>query len=198
MTSWSRNPTRPMRRSRRGRLAAGGGQAGPRPRRLRSRRSTGSAGSLAICNPLYGVQLLFSEDMAARLLPRGQRLDGQGMARPRSAAARLDRGADAEHRIGGRRDRALRRGPPLRAGAGAGDGRDAARPAALLADLCGRRAHGLPIGIHAGSAYRHPLTSVGWPSYYVEDYAPGAGFQIAAASLISEGVFAKYPGSRWC
>ena len=30
--------------------------------------------------------------------------------------------------------------------------------------------HGLPIGIHAGSVYRHPVTPVGWPSYYVEDY----------------------------
>ena len=30
---------------------------------------------------------------------------------------------------------------------------------------------GLPIGIHAGSAYRHPVTSVGWPTYYAEDSA---------------------------
>ena len=30
--------------------------------------------------------------------------------------------------------------------------------------------HRLPIGIHAGSAYRHPVTSLGWPSYYIEDY----------------------------
>src|SRR3546814_12531556 len=29
--------------------------------------------------------------------------------------------------------------------------------------------HGLPVGIHAGSTYRHHVTSVGWPSYYVED-----------------------------
>ncbi len=32
--------------------------------------------SLAICNCLYGVQLLFSEDMARRLRPRGERLAG--------------------------------------------------------------------------------------------------------------------------
>ena len=31
--------------------------------------------------------------------------------------------------------------------------------------------HGLPLGIHAGSSYRHPVTSLGWPSYYIEDYA---------------------------
>ncbi|HEY1244853.1 MAG TPA: amidohydrolase family protein, partial [Hyphomicrobiaceae bacterium] len=54
--------------------------------------------------------------------------------------------------------------------------------------------HGLPIGIHAGSAYRHPVTSLGWPSYYAEDYAAQAqGFQSQVASLISEGVFAKFP-----
>ena len=54
--------------------------------------------------------------------------------------------------------------------------------------------HGLPIGIHAGSAYRHPVTSLGWPTYYVEDYAAQAqGFQSQLASLITEGVFAKFP-----
>jgi len=38
--------------------------------------------------------------------------------------------------------------------------------------------HRLPIGIHAGSAYRHPVTSLGWPTYYVEDYAAQTqGFQ---------------------
>ncbi len=31
--------------------------------------------------------------------------------------------------------------------------------------------HGLPLGIHAGSTYRHSITSLGWPSYYIEDYA---------------------------
>ena len=38
--------------------------------------------------------------------------------------------------------------------------------------------HGLPIGIHAGSAYRHPVTPIGWPTYYTEDYvAQAAAFQ---------------------
>jgi predicted TIM-barrel fold metal-dependent hydrolase len=57
--------------------------------------------------------------------------------------------------------------------------------------------HGLPIGIHAGSAYRHPVTSLGWPSYYVEDYcAQSQGFQSQVASLVCEGVFAKHPGLK--
>ena len=34
--------------------------------------------------------------------------------------------------------------------------------------------HGLPVGIHAGSAYRHPVTPLGWPTYYTEDYAAQA------------------------
>ncbi|WGF88577.1 amidohydrolase family protein [Marinivivus vitaminiproducens] len=57
--------------------------------------------------------------------------------------------------------------------------------------------HGLTLGIHAGSSYKHPVTPVGWPSYYVEDYASQAvGFQGQVASLICEGVFNKFPELR--
>ena len=57
--------------------------------------------------------------------------------------------------------------------------------------------HGLPIGIHAGSAYRHPVTPLGWPSYYTEDYAAqAAAFQQCLSSLICEGVFSKFPNLR--
>jgi predicted TIM-barrel fold metal-dependent hydrolase len=55
----------------------------------------------------------------------------------------------------------------------------------------------LPIGIHAGSAYRYAPTPVGWPSYYVEDYiAQSAAFENQLLSMIAEGVFAKYPGLK--
>lgn len=54
--------------------------------------------------------------------------------------------------------------------------------------------HHLPIGIHAGSTYRHPVTPVGWPSTYVEDYVSQASaFASALTSLVAEGVFAKFP-----
>ena len=58
--------------------------------------------------------------------------------------------------------------------------------------------HDLPIGIHAGSTYRHPVTAgVGWPSYYSEDYAAqSVGFQSQLTSLICEGVFSKFPNLR--
>lgn len=57
--------------------------------------------------------------------------------------------------------------------------------------------HGLPIGVHAGSAHRHPPTSIGWTSWYVEDYsAQSLGFQSQLASLVTEGVFQKFPALK--
>jgi uncharacterized protein len=54
--------------------------------------------------------------------------------------------------------------------------------------------HGLPIGIHAGSAQLHPPSATGWPSYYLEDYVSQAqGFAGTLNSLITEGVFVKFP-----
>jgi predicted TIM-barrel fold metal-dependent hydrolase len=56
---------------------------------------------------------------------------------------------------------------------------------------------GLPIGIHAGSAYRYAPTAVGWPSYFIEDYvSQSAAFENQLQSMISEGVFAKFPGLK--
>jgi predicted TIM-barrel fold metal-dependent hydrolase len=53
---------------------------------------------------------------------------------------------------------------------------------------------GIPVGVHAGGAYRFAPTAIGWPSYYLEDYvAQSAGFEGQLQSLMSEGVFAKFP-----
>ena len=50
--------------------------------------------------------------------------------------------------------------------------------------------HGLPIGIHPGSTFRHSTTSLGWPTYYIEDYTAYAqAFQSQLGSLITEGAF---------
>ena len=57
--------------------------------------------------------------------------------------------------------------------------------------------HGLPIGIHGGSAYRHAPTSVGWPSHYLQDYVSHTmGLEGALLSLMAEGVFNHVPDLR--
>ncbi len=57
--------------------------------------------------------------------------------------------------------------------------------------------HGLVVGVHAGGSPGNPITPVGWPSYYVEDYVSLAqAFQSQLVSLVSEGVFAKFPGLK--
>ncbi len=54
--------------------------------------------------------------------------------------------------------------------------------------------HDLPVGIHAGSTYRHPPSTAGWPSYYLEDYVlQSQGFAAVLNSLVAEGVFVKFP-----
>ena len=58
--------------------------------------------------------------------------------------------------------------------------------------------HGLPIGIHAGSMYRHAPTSTGWPSHYLHDYvAQSQTFEDQVLSLISNGVFNKFPDLKF-
>lgn len=52
----------------------------------------------------------------------------------------------------------------------------------------------LPIGIHAGSMYRYPTTSCGWPTHYSQEYASAPQmFSAQVQSLLSEGVFDKFP-----
>src|SRR3954469_26016633 len=57
--------------------------------------------------------------------------------------------------------------------------------------------HGLPIGLHAGSMFRYAPTSNGWPSHYLQDYVSQSQvFEDQLLSLISEGVFVRYPKLR--
>jgi uncharacterized protein len=152
---------------------------------------------VAILNSLYGVQLVFNEDMAAAFaralnawiakewLDRDPRLRAAIVVAPQNVEHAVD---EIERCAADRRFvqvLLLAMGEvPL--------GRRSLWPIYAAAER-----HGLPVGIHAGSAYRHPVTSLGWPSYYVEDYAAQTqGFQSQVASLIAEGVFAKFPALK--
>ena len=150
---------------------------------------------LAIANVLHGAQAVHSEDLAAALcravndwvaaewLDREPRLRASIVVpwqNPELAAAEIDRCAG---------DRRFVQVLLL----------------AMVDQPLGRRsqwpiyraaaAHGLPVGIHAGSAYRHaPGGATGWGSYQVEDYvAQAPAFQGQLLSLLYEGVFTQFP-----
>jgi predicted TIM-barrel fold metal-dependent hydrolase len=55
----------------------------------------------------------------------------------------------------------------------------------------------LPVGVHAGGGLRCPPTVTGWPSYFLEDYVGHAQvFQSQLLSLVTEGVFNKFPNLK--
>lgn len=57
--------------------------------------------------------------------------------------------------------------------------------------------HGLPIGIHFAGLGGNPVTSSGWPSYYIEDHTVmSMAFQSQVVSLVCEGVFERFPNLR--
>ncbi|MDB5400991.1 MAG: hypothetical protein JWQ55_3009 [Rhodopila sp.] len=150
--------------------------------------------SRAICNVIHGAQVMLSEDLSAAFcralnnwikaewLDRDPRLRASIVVPPHSAELAVEE---------------IERIAP--------DHRFVQVQLLAMAELpLGRRqnwpiykaaeAHGLPIGIHAGSSFRHPPSALGWPSYYLEDYVSQAqGFQAALNSLVSEGVFVKFP-----
>jgi predicted TIM-barrel fold metal-dependent hydrolase len=151
----------------------------------------------AICNCLYGGQAAMSEDLAAAVcravndwlaaewLDRDPRLRASivvPLQSPELAVEEIERRA--------------------------GDRRFVQVLLPLMGELMlGRRyywpiyaaaeRHGLPVGIHAGSAYRYAPTSLGWPSFYLHDYvAQSQGFELQLLSLVAEGAFAKHPKLR--
>jgi predicted TIM-barrel fold metal-dependent hydrolase len=57
--------------------------------------------------------------------------------------------------------------------------------------------HGLAIGVYAGGASGNPITPVGAPSYYLEEYVVlSQAFQAQLVSLVSEGVLVRFPDLR--
>ena len=148
----------------------------------------------AILNCLYGVQATFSEDLGAAMaravnqwiahefLDRDARLRASIVVPQQNAdlaVAEIERCAPDRRfvqvllLVSGELPLGRRQNWPIYAAA---------------------ERHGLPIGIHAGSTYRHPNTPVGWASYYSEEYINQAGaFQTQLTSMMAEGVFAKFP-----
>lgn len=149
---------------------------------------------LAICNCLYGAQAMFSEDLGAAFAraindwiarewldadPRLRASIVVPMQNPHLAVEELERCAADPRFV-----QVL-----LLAGADQPLGKRYWWPLYAAAER-----HGLPIGIHAGSTYRHPVTPVGWPSTYTEDYVNRASaMQTQLTSMVAEGVFARHP-----
>ena len=138
---------------------------------------------IAICNCLYGVSLPFSEDMAAAFaralndwlakewLDRDPRLRGSivvSLQNTEYAVDEIERCAK-DARFVQILVLAMQEIPL---------GRRALWPVYAAAER-----HRLPLGIHAGSTFRHSTTSLGWPSYYIADYASHTqAFQSQVAS----------------
>ena len=151
----------------------------------------------AICNPLYATEAIFSEDMARAVaravndwiakewLDRDPRLRASIVIPTQNVEFAVE---EIERCAADRRfvqvQMSVMQESPL--------GRRHWWPIFAAAER-----HRLPIGLHPGSSYRHSLTSLGWPTYYLEDYTAYAqAFQSQLGSLISEGVFAKFPGLK--
>jgi uncharacterized protein len=150
--------------------------------------------SIAIGNCLHGAQAMFSEDLgsvlvsavndwlAAEWLDREPRMRASIVVHAENAQRAVEeierRAADPRFvqvlmLVTGRNPLGKRQYWPIYAAA---------------------ERHGLPIGIHAGSLYHQPSSSVGWASYFVEEYAGYAlSFQNQLLSFIAEGVFEKFP-----
>jgi len=151
----------------------------------------------AICNCIHGTQIMMSEDMSmAFCRATNDWLAQEWLARDPRLRASIVVHAESPDLAAEEIDRV------------AADGRFVqVLMLAMNEHPLGRRFYwpiyraaerqGLAIGIHAGSNYRHPPTSIGWPSYYLEDYVVQAqGFAAQLLSLISEGVFVKFPGLK--
>lgn len=53
---------------------------------------------------------------------------------------------------------------------------------------------GLPVGVHAFGNGGHPVTSGGFPSFYIEDMVGHAqSCQAMVTSMVTEGIFARFP-----
>jgi predicted TIM-barrel fold metal-dependent hydrolase len=151
----------------------------------------------AICNPLHGAVALFNNDMAAALCSAVNDWVAKELldVEPRLRASILLPAQDVELSL-----REIERLAPDKRFVQAlflamGEAPLGRRSNWPLFAACEK--HGLAVGIHAGSTYRHAPTYAGWPSYRVEDYVAQAGaFETQLLSLIAEGVLQRYPALK--
>lgn len=152
---------------------------------------------IAICNSLFGVQMLQTEDLGTVLarahnnyvaktwLDQEERLRASiliATQNPHAAAEEIERLA-ADRRFV-QVTMLVSQELPL--------GKKHFWPIYAAAER-----HGLPVCVHAGSLFRYPLTPAGSTSFYFEDYASQAfACQAQLVSLVAEGVFIKFPGLR--
>jgi predicted TIM-barrel fold metal-dependent hydrolase len=172
----------------------GSGKAGADLTQVREQALDAFGSTIAICNCVYGVHLLFNRDMAAAFATAvNDWIAHEWLAKePRLRASIVvplqapDRATEEVERLAPDR-RFVQVLMPVSAEMPLG------KPFYWPIYAAAER-HGLPIGIHAGTMSRHPTTALGWPSYQTEDYiAQAQAFQTATASLVAEGVFVKFP-----
>jgi predicted TIM-barrel fold metal-dependent hydrolase len=165
---------------------------------LRRHALDGFGSRIAICNVLYGAAGLFNRHfasvvaratndwLAAEWLDSEPRLRGSITVAPQDPAGAV---AEIERRAGDSRFVQVM----LLASGDAPLGQPSYWPIYAAAERLG-----LPIGVHAGSTYRHASTGNGWPSYHLEDVVVRSqAFQGQLLSLVHEGVFAKFPRLRF-
>jgi len=182
-------------RSPRGRLAEQERARGDHRRRVQRHVFDDLGARLAILNCLYGIQLVFAEDLARRSRARSTtEVVKECWSRPRSAC--LHRGAAENVRVPVDEIEAVL---PTSASckfwclpwarcrsAGGNSGALCRRPSATA---CGRHPR--------RQRLRHPVTSLGWPSITPRDYAAQAqGFPVAAREPDHRGRVRQVPALK--
>ncbi len=176
---------------------AGTGQPGSALDDLRTHVLDPFGTDIAIANCLYGVPMLFSEDLAAAMACAVNRwMAAEWLDRePRLRASIVVAPQNAEYAVD-EIDRCAADPRFVQVLLPVSDELPAGRRAHWPIYAAAAR-HGLPVGFHAGTSAKHPSTSVGWPSFVVEEYVGQAqAFQSTLTSLVCEGVFAKFPTLR--
>ena len=177
---------------------SGDAKPGSSLEKLRTDALDGFGSRLAICNPLYGTMAIYNEHFAAAVARAiNQWIAAEWLdSEPRLRASITVAAQSAEYAV----EEIERCASDARfvqvlllSQADAPLGNRRYWPIYAAAER-----HGLSVGIHAGSTFRHAITSNGWPSYHLEDYVAHAqAFQANLLSLVHEGVFTKYPGVKF-